>query len=315
MIAPPQARVRRTEPAVVVRSPDIPSRRRLWRQAPWLFVVVACLFGLVTMSAELTVVQPLNDEAMHFEMVRWATQQIHQGNLLPLDGWFPYLSLGDAQFSHYQSLPHLITAYVSLVFGTVSTERWAGYLLFAMFPVSVYVGSRLLGWPAWTAGAAALVSPLLVSVTGYGYESFSYTWLGNGLWSQEWGMFLLPLAWGVSWRAVNGTGKGKYALAALVVGLTIAMHFLTGYFALLSIGVFVIVVWRGLLPRIGRGALVFGGAGLVAAWVVVPLVTDGAYFNLSIFNQGTFWLNSYGAPRPSAGSSPVSSSTTGGSPS
>ncbi len=110
-------------------------------------------------------------------------------------------------------------------------------------------------------------------------------------------MFLLPLAWGVSWRAVNGVGESKYALAALVVGLTIAMHFLTGYFALLSIGVFVIVGWRGLLPRIGRGALVFGGAGLVAAWVVVPLITDGAYFNLSIFNQGTFWLNSYGAPQ------------------
>jgi hypothetical protein len=249
------------------------------------------------MSAELTVVQPLNDEAMHYEMVRWAVQQIHEGNWLPLDGWFPYLSLGDAQFSHYQSLPHLITAYISLVFGTDSTERWAGYLLFALFPVSVYAGSRLLGWSQWASASAALVTPLLVSVTGYGYESFSYTWLGNGLWSQEWGMFLLPLAWGTSWRAIHGTGCGKYALAALVVGLTIAMHFLTGYFALLSIGVFVIVVWRGLLPRIGRGALVFGGAGLVASWVVVPLITDGAYFNLSIFNQGTFWLNSYGAPQ------------------
>ena len=57
-----------------------------------------------------------------------------------------------------------------------------------------------------------------------GTSSFSYTWLGNGLWSQEWGMFLLPLAWGSSWRAVHGVGRGKYALAALVVGLTIAMH-------------------------------------------------------------------------------------------
>jgi hypothetical protein len=75
---------------------------------------------------ELTVVQPLNDEAMHFEMVRWAVQQIHEGNALPLDGWFPYLSLGDAQFSHYQSLPHLITAYASLVFGSDATPRWAG---------------------------------------------------------------------------------------------------------------------------------------------------------------------------------------------
>jgi hypothetical protein len=267
----------------------------LWRHAPWLFVAAACVFGLVTMSSELTVVQPLNDEALHFEMVRWAVQQIHSGNVVPLDGWFPYLSLGDAQFSHYQSLPHLITAYVSLFFGSDSTERWAGYLLFALFPLSVYAGSRLMGWSPWAAGSAALVSPLLVSVTGYGYESFSYTWLGNGLWSQEWGMFLLPLAWGASWRAVEGTGRGKYALAALVVGLTIAMHFLTGYFALLSIGVFVIVVGRGLLPRVGRAAVIFGGAALVASWVVVPLITDGAYFNLSIFNQGTFWLNSYGA--------------------
>ena len=94
--------------------------------------------------------------------------------------------------------------------------------------MSVYAGSRLLGWSQWASASAALVTPLLVSVTGYGYESFSYTWLGNGLWSQEWGMFLLPLAWGTSWRAIHGTGRGKYALAALVVGLTIAMHFLTG---------------------------------------------------------------------------------------
>ena len=45
-----------------------------------------------------------------------------------------------------------ITAYISLVFGTDSTERWAGYLLFALFPVSVYAGSRLLGWSPWAAG-------------------------------------------------------------------------------------------------------------------------------------------------------------------
>jgi hypothetical protein len=255
------------------------------------------LFSLLTLSGELTTVAPPNDESVHFEMVRWAVQQIHDGHLLPLDGWFPYLSMGDAQFSHYQSLPHLITAYFSLVFGVDASVRWAGYLLFALFPISVYAGSRMLGWSSWAAGSAALLTPLLVSVTGYGYESFSYTWLGNGLWSQEWGMFLLPLAWGSSWRAVNGHGRGKYALAALVVGLSIAMHFLTGYFALLSIGVFVIVVWRGLLPRIGRAALVFGGAALVASWVIVPLVTGAAYFNLSEFNQNTFWLNSWGAPQ------------------
>jgi hypothetical protein len=297
MIAPPRYRTRPVQAPTTTPVEEAAQPASSWRFAPWLFVAGACTFTLLTLSGELTTVQPVNDEAVHFEMVSWAVQQMHQGNILPLDGWFPFLSLGDAQFSHYQSLPHLITAYFSLIFGTVSTERWMGYLLFALFPISVYAGSRMLGWSAWAAGGAALVTPLLVSVTGYGYESFSYTWLGNGLWSQEWGMFMLPLAWGLSWRAVNGTGRGKYALAALVVGLTIAMHFLTGYFALLSIGVFVIVIWRGLLPRIGRAAVVFGGAALVASWVVVPLLTGAAYFNLSEFNQNTFWLNSYGAPQ------------------
>ena len=298
MIAPSPPRAHVQPASTVGRYEPAPAEYPFWwRRAPWLFVGGACLFSLLTLSGELATVQPVNDEAVHFEMVRWAVQQIHEGHVIPLDGWFPYLSLGDAQFSHYQSLPHLITAYLALIFGTDSAVRWAGYLLFALFPISVYAGSRLLGWSQWAAGGAALVTPLLVSVTGYGYESFSYTWLGNGLWSQEWGMFLLPLAWGLSWRAINGSGRGWYALAAMVVGLTVAMHFLTGYFALLSVGVFVIVIWRGLLPRIGRAALVFGGAALVAGWVVVPLLTDSAYFNLSEFNQNTFWLNSWGAPQ------------------
>ena len=151
-----------------------------WRFAPWLFVAGACTFSLLTLSGELTAVQPVNDEAVHFEMVSWAVQQMHQGNILPLDGWFPFLSLGDAQFSHYQSLPHVITAYFSLIFGTASTERWMGYLLFALFPISVYAGSRMLGWSAWAAGGAALVTPLLVSVTGYGYESSATPGLATG---------------------------------------------------------------------------------------------------------------------------------------
>ncbi len=275
-------------------------KSRWWRRAPWLLVAGACIFGLVTLAGELATVQPVNDESFHFEMVRWAVQQIKEGHIVPLDGWFPNLNLGVAQFHHYQSLPHLITAYFSLVFGTDSTERWAGYLLFALFPLSVYAGSRLLGWSPWVAGSAALISPLLVSATGYGYESFSYTWLGNGLWSQEWGMFLLPVAWGLSWRAVNGRGRATYALAALAVGLTVAVHFLTGYLALLSIGVFVIVIWRGFWKRIGRGVLVFAGATLIASWVVVPLVADANFsgnWSNSQFYQNTFWLDSYGAPK------------------
>ncbi len=251
----------------------------------------------MTLAGELTVVAPINDQSLHLEMVRWAAQQIREGNGVPLDGWFPYLNLGLAQFHHYQSLPHLITAFLSLPFGVDTTLRWAGYLLFALFPLSVYAGTRLLGWSPWVSASAALVTPLLVSATGYGYEADSYTWLGNGLWSQEWGMYLLPLAWGLAWRAVHGAGRAAYALAALTLAMTIATHFITGYLALLSIGVFVIVGWHRIDKRLARALLVFGGALAIASWVVVPLLTDASLSNLSAYEQNTTWLNSYGAPQ------------------
>ena len=53
--------------------------------------------------------QYLNDSAFHLQMVRWAGGQIREGGV-PLDGWYPYLSLGSSFFHHYQSLPHTLTA-------------------------------------------------------------------------------------------------------------------------------------------------------------------------------------------------------------
>ena len=90
---------RRIQRAPIETKVASPRHHRWLRLAPWIFVAGACVFGLVTLAGELAPVQPVNDETFHYEMVRWAVQQIHQGNVLPLDGWFPYLSLGDAQFS------------------------------------------------------------------------------------------------------------------------------------------------------------------------------------------------------------------------
>ena len=101
--------------------------------------------------------------------------------------------------------------------------------------MSVYIGFRLMGWDVWTAALAALVSPVIASASGYGFEHGSYTWRGSGVWAQLWAMFLLPIAWGFSWRAVRA--KGSLLLGALPTTLTVAIHFLTGYLALLSIAV------------------------------------------------------------------------------
>jgi hypothetical protein len=267
---------------------------------PHALVGLSTLFGLVALRGETRFAQPLNDSAFHMQMVRWAGGQIHRGRV-PLDGWFPDLSLGSSFFHHYQSLPETLTAYAAV--GTGSPYRtaylWILYLLLASWPISVYFGSRLLGWGDWTAaGAAATASLLVFSAPGfvsYGFEWGSYIWSGTGLYGQLWAMWLLPLAWGLTWRTVKD-GR-RYAAAAIAVALTIACHFIAGYLALLTIGVWVIaLIGAGrVVPRLIRAAAVAGGALLIALWVLVPLIEGTTWTNNSEYFRGTAFDDSYGA--------------------
>lgn len=266
----------------------------LRRFAPGSLVAGAVVFNLVVLRAATTQVPNLNDGSLHMAMMQVALRDINEGRL-PLGGWFPDLGLGSAQFLHYQSLPHVIGALVATIFGTANVYYWSLYLLLSLWPLSVYAGARLLGWDRWIAATAALLAPLLVSVAGYGYQDSSYTWSGFGLWTQLWGMFLLPLAWGLGWRAVS---QGRhYALAALVIALTIACHFLTGYLALLVLVAWVFVAPSQLRRRLMRAVIVGGGALLMASWVLVPLISQTAWSGNLEYYQGTFYFDSYGAPQ------------------
>ena len=201
---------------------------------------------------------------------RWCAgpdQQIGEGRV-PLDGWFPNLSLGSSFFHHYQSLPETLTAFAAHATGASdqSTYQWILYLLLALWPISVYLGTRLLDWDRWTAAAAAAVAPLIVSASGYGYEHGSYIFRGYGVYSQLWAMWLLPIAWGLTWRAVS---RGRYyAAAAAALALTIACHFITGYLALLTVGVWVLVLGGAFCPEgrpCGRRGRWIAARGLVGA--------------------------------------------------
>jgi Gpi18-like mannosyltransferase len=282
-------------PSVQTAAPPPAGKGSRWW--PLMLVTLACVFGLVVLRGETTAAPNLNDSAFHLQMVRWADGQIGEGRV-PLDGWYPYLSLGSSQFHHYQSLPHTLTAYTARVTsaGDESTYLWTQYLLLALWPIAIFMVARLLGWGRWTAAAAAAVSPLIVSAPGYGYEHASYTWRGYGVYSQLWAMWLLPIAWGLTWRAV---ARGRhYAAAAAALALTIACHFITGYLALLTVGVWVIVLGRtGFVRRAGRAALVTGGSLLVASWVLVPLIGDTKWTNQSEYYNGSIFNDSYGASK------------------
>jgi hypothetical protein len=227
-------------------------------------------------------------------MIGWAEERWAGGHL-PLDGWYPQLALGSSRFHRYQSLPHVLTGLLAIPIGSERAYTMTLYLGLSLWPIAVYAGGRLLGLGRWRSAAAALVSPLVASAPTLGYEWGSYAWRGYGTWTQLWGMWLLPLAWGLGFRAVS---RGRsYAWAALVIALTVAVHLLTGYLALLSLGILVLVRPSMFVRRLGRAALVGAGAVLIAAWVVVPLLLDRAYTIQDEFSRGKVFYDSFGARR------------------
>jgi hypothetical protein len=271
-----------------------PPRAEASARWPLVVVGIVILFNLVVLRAEARPVQNLNDASVHRSMIAWASERVEDGHL-PLDGWYPDLALGSSRFHHYQSFPHVLTGFVALAVGSERALSWTLYLGMALWPIAVYAGGRLLGWDRWICAIAAAASPLIVSEATLGYEWGSYAWRGYGTWTQLWGMWLLPFAWGLSWRAI---AKGRsYWLAALVLALTVACHLLTGYLALLSLGVFALVKWGELLRRIGRAALVGLGSLFVAAWVVVPLLADRLWTVNDEYSRGKIYYDSFGARR------------------
>ena len=227
-------------------------------------------------------------------MVRFATQQLRAGHL-PLDSWFPFLGLGSPQFLHYQSLPAMLAGLAGLLVGPDAAFRWSLYVLLSLWPVSVYLAARLFGAGRPAAGAAAVMSPFLVSRTGIGYEQNAYVWIGYGVWTQLWASLTLPLAWGFSWCAIR-EGRHRFAAVALV-SLTIALHFETGYMALLPLLLWPLVAGGSIATNARRAATVAGGALLTAAWVIVPVLDQRPWAATSEALHGTPLANGYGAAR------------------
>lgn len=265
---------------------------RVTRFVPWTIVLVAVVWWLGALRGQLRSARTLNDSTFHMQMVRWAVDQLNNGRLA-LDGWFPDLTLGSSFFHHYQSLPYNITAVISEIVPSDpdSTYRWLLYLLVAAWPIAVYAAARLWEFDRWVAVSAAVIAPLLASNPGYGFELSSYLFGGYGVYTQLFGMWMLPLAWAATWRALHS--RGNLAVPTLAVALTIATHLMTGYLAVVSIAVIVLASpsWRALQ----RGALVLCTSLVTASWVLVPLFADRHHSAQSEYYVGSIFNDSYGA--------------------
>jgi hypothetical protein len=251
-------------------------------------------WNLVSLRAETLAVAYLDDSSVHEQMVRFATQQFRGGHL-PLTSWFPFLGLGSPQFLHYQSLPAMLTGLIGLTIAPDTAFRWTLYLLLSCWPVSVYLSARLFGAPRPAAGASAAMAPFLVSATGIGYEQHAYVWTGFGVWTQLWASLTLPLAWGLSWRAIRDGHRFFPAIA--LTSLTIALHFETGYLAVGPLLFWPVVAGVPVVRRVRRAGLLLGGSLLASAWVIVPLLDQREWAATNELLHGTGLANGYGAGR------------------
>jgi hypothetical protein len=285
-------RVRAPAPAQsAVRAPGDGGARTA-TSCSWLLVAAAVAWNLANLRALTRGVAYLNDSSLHEQMVRFATAQLRAGHL-PLTSWFPFLGEGSPQFLHYQSLPAILTGAAGLAVGPDVAFRWSLYLLWSLWPISVYLSARAFGAGRPAAAASAAMAPFLVSVTGVGYEQHAYVWTGFGVWTQLWAMWTLPLAWGLSWRAIRD-GRG-YLAAVLLIALTVALHFETGYLALAVLLVWPFAAGRPLALRLRRAAVLLGGSLLASAWVIVPLLSQRRWAAVNEPLQGTALANGYGA--------------------
>jgi hypothetical protein len=254
-------------------------------------VAAAVAFDLWTLRAERTPVPYENDLSIHTAMVQYAAQRIADGQL-PWTGWFPNIGLGSAQFLHYQSLPAVLNGIIAQVISPQSAVSWSTYLLLGTWPLSVYISARLFSLRPWEAAWAAAASPFLSTVFSSGYEQRAYIFLGYGLWTQLFAMWTLPIAWGLTWRAI--TDHKRHLAAAVLVALTVCFHFETGYLALAALIVFPFVSPRDLRHRLRSALLVGAGALALSAWEWVPLFTSRRWSAVNSVLAGTPYQKGYG---------------------
>lgn len=257
-----------------------------------LLLFAAVGFNLYALYPEVAIKVPsLNDNALHIQAVERALTAILMWQD-PTDHWMAAASsFGYPLFHHYQNLPHVVTAAVYLPLAVVTRGAlsltdwfdWLRYFLLALFPLSLYWSMRRIGFEQFVSAVAALLSSLVATNGLLGLEYGSYLWRGGGVYTQMWGMLLLPPALAMSWVYLRD-GRG-YFWSVLLVVATVLCHLLSGYILAGSIIGSTLFALPGMAWRLRITRLAFLGipAAVIAAYFLLPLLLDSTYQTHSLF--------------------------------
>ncbi|MGA7670726.1 MAG: YfhO family protein [Nitrolancea sp.] len=294
-------------PIEETESQDVKPATLVARQRVIAYVVlfIAVAFSFVTLLPEATIhIPPLNDNVLHVLAAKQTAEAWSAGKN-PTDPWLAPVGLGYPLAHHYQHLEYVPVAAIYILarhaISIQSIIEWSTVLLLALFPLSIYYSMRRFGFDYLAAAFGGMAAPLIATNALYGLDFSSYVWRGYGLYTQLWGMFLLPLALAAGYRLVRD-GRG-YALSALLLTVTMLCHTVYGYMAVISLAIITLLVafdggrakfWSSLWQAGRRFVLLIVLTALAGSYFFVPFLLDGDYMNRSVWELSSKY-NSYGA--------------------
>lgn len=285
---------------------SIPDARRL---GIYVVLLSAIAFNLYVLSPEVSIsVPPLNDQVLHVTNLGRIISAMAFGQHLT-DHWLPSIGEGYPLFHYYQHLPYVLVALVEL-FAIIFLRAaplpatllaWTHYLLLGVFPLSIYWSMRRLSFERLASACAALTASLIATNGLYGFDFNSYVWSGYGLYTQLWGMLLLPAA--VAQGYVILRSGGGYFLGVLLLAALLLSHVVLGYIGLICLVLIALLTvlggWQQLQMRavwqhLGRVFLLLALCMVVTAYFFIPFLIENAYLNRSVWEDPGKY-NSYGA--------------------
>ncbi len=192
------------------------------------------------------------------------------------DLWWDQSNLGLPLFMAYQPLPGLVSGTIGALVADTSARiaifKSSIVGLWALMPAAWYLGARWLGLDRTAALLFGLLTLAIRDVhdVGFGFTAATH----GGLYTQIWGMFLLPLTVGAFKRHVVDRVMPLVVPVALFVAVSMAHLFCGMYAGIATLGL-VVSSSEERWARLGRAARVYLPAlGLLAFWLG-PLLATG----------------------------------------
>ena len=258
-----------------------------------LLLATLILVNAAWLAPELHPPPDLNDNVLHFTLIRGMTDQMEHGRN-PLDFWTPEIALGEPIARLYQPLSHLMVAALYFVcFKTIPLMTlfiWFRFLALVLLPLSFYGCARLISLQQSESFACALLS-FLVSGDAFGLDYGSYVWSGHGLFPQLVATHLLLWTVGIAWKQIeHNSPRPTLLLSSGMLAAIFYANVCYGY-----AGAVCLVLMALVRSRVKAVSWILLPAGLMIASKVWIWFDDAQYFSPHGWPLASGMQDSYGA--------------------